>query len=438
MNILLQHATVLYYDNGWQTIPDGYIGIRDETIDYLGTEKPQTQYEDIKDMSLHLVMPGFYNMHTHTGMSILRGIGSALPLDRWLTEAVFPAEMRMIPSDIRAGSRLAIMEMLASGVVSFSDMYHLPDSYVKDVIDIGIKANLSSPIMSIGSQTEADVQAMLQKSVDFHRQWHNTAGGRVLVDFAIHAEYTSTPEIVRQYSRMCAENKGRMHLHLSETRSEHEECKQRHGVTPARYFYQNGTFDNPTNAAHCVWVEPDDMDLMLEKGVTPIHNPSSNMKLGCGFMPIRGMKERGIRITLGTDSDASNNNQDLVEEIHMTSLIHCGFQLDPTIVDPEEVLLMATLNGAAAQGRTDCGNIQTGMKADLIAINLDKPHLLPVHDLPSLIVYSMHAADVDLTMVNGKILYERGEFKTLDFEDVKKELRLSYNRLFQGYQAGVK
>jgi 5-methylthioadenosine/S-adenosylhomocysteine deaminase len=430
MSTLLQHATVLYYDNGWQTIQDGYIGIRDETIDYLGSEKPQAQYDEGKDMSLHLVMPGFYNMHTHTGMSILRGIGSALPLGRWLTEAVFPVEMRMLPSDIRAGSRLAIMEMLASGVVSFSDMYHLPDSYVQDVIDIGIKANLSSPIMLFGSQSEADIQAILHKSVDFHHQWHNSAAGRVLVDFAIHAEYTSTPEMVRQYSRMCAENNGRMHLHLSETRSEHEECKQRHGVTPARYFYQNGTFDNPTNAAHCVWVEPDDMDLMRENGVTPVHNPSSNMKLGSGFMPIKGMKERGIRITLGTDSDASNNNQDMVEEIRMASLLHCGFQLDPTIVVPEEVLLMATLNGAAAQGRRDCGNIQVGMKADLIAINLDKPHLLPVHDLPSLIVYSLHAADVDLTMVNGKILYERGEFKTLDFEDVKKELRLSYNRLF--------
>lgn len=430
MSTLLQHMTLLHYEIGWQVLPDGYLGIRGEMIDYLGSEKPQSAYDEIINLPSHLVMPGFYNMHAHTGMSILRGIGSALPLDRWLTEAIFPVESRMIPTDIRAGSRLAVMEMLASGVVSFSDMYHMPECYVQDVIDSGIKANLSSPIMAVGNRTEADIQAMLQSSLDFHLNWHTAGDDRIRVDFAIHGEYTSTPKMVRQYAKMCSDHQGRMHLHLSETRKEHEECKLRHGMTPARYFYETGTFENPTNAAHCVWVEAEDIDLMAAKGVTPIHNPASNMKLGSGFMPIKAMKDRGLRIVLGTDSDASNNNQDLVKEIHLAALIHSGYQLDPTVITPEEVLLMATLYGAAAQGRTDCGNLARGMKADLIAVDLDKPHLLPLHDFPSMIVYSMHAADVALTMVNGKILYEKGEFKTLDFEKVKQELTQSYRRLF--------
>jgi 5-methylthioadenosine/S-adenosylhomocysteine deaminase len=221
-----------------------------------------------------------------------------------------------------------------------------------------------------------------------------------------------------------------MHIHLSETASEHEGCKQRHGKTPARYFSDLGVFDNPTVAAHCVMAEPEDIEIMLEKGVTPVHNPSSNMKLGSGFMPVKDMLAKGVNVALGTDSAASNNNLNMFEELHLASVIHKGYQKDPTIVHPAELLFMATRAGAKAQMRPDCGALEAGKKADVAAVNLNAPHLMPVHDIPSLLVYSAQASDIAMTMVDGKILFENGNYTTIDVEKVKFDLDKSIARLF--------
>ena len=188
--------------------------------------------------------------------------------------------------------------------------------------------------------------------------------------------------------------------------------------------------DNPTIAAHCVMVEPQDIDILQEKGVTCVHNPSSNMKLGSGFMPIQTLLDRGINVAIGTDGAASNNNQNLFEEMHIASIIHNGYTGDPTIMKPHDLLLMATKNGAAAQGRADGGELAVGKKADIIAVNLDAPHMMPAHDIPALLVYSAQASDVAMTMVNGKILYENGAFLTIDFDKVKFDLAQAVERLF--------
>ncbi|MBQ1215103.1 MAG: amidohydrolase family protein, partial [Firmicutes bacterium] len=215
-----------------------------------------------------------------------------------------------------------------------------------------------------------------------------------------------------------------------ETKKEHEECKQRYGKTPARFFYDLGTMDIPVIAAHCVWVEDEDLDLLKEKGVTCVHNPSSNMKLGSGFMPIQKMMDKGIRVCIGTDGCASNNNQNMFEEIHMAAVIHKGYHLDPTMLEATDLLTMATVNGAEAQGRENCGALKVGYKADIIAIDMDRPHLMPTHDIPSLLTYSAQGSDVVMTMVDGKILYENGVYMTIDFEKVKFDLDASVKRIF--------
>jgi len=222
-----------------------------------------------------------------------------------------------------------------------------------------------------------------------------------------------------------------MHLHLSETAKEHEACKGRYGKTPAQWFLDLGVLDSPVIAAHCVAVEPADIDILTRQGVSCVHNPSSNMKLGSGFMPLQTMLERGINVAIGTDGAASNNNLNLFEEIHLASLIHKGYTGDPTIIRPDDLLLMATRNGARAQGRTDCGELAVGKKADLIAIDLQKPHLMPSHDLTALLVYSAQASDVVMTMVDGKILYEHGTYMNIDLDSVLNDLDESMARLFK-------
>lgn len=428
--LLLKNADLLVYKNGWRVIKNGFVGIDGAMIRYVGAQKPDEAYDREKDLSGHLLMPGFYNMHTHTSMTLLRGLGSGLPLDRWLHEAMFPIEAKLTAEDISVGTRLAMLEMLACGVVSFTDMYDKPHITADEVLQAGMKANLNRPILVFDPDEPYESNWRVKESLEFFQAYHGKSNGRLTVDFGIHAEYTSFAKQVRRYGEDCKRLGARMHLHLSETPKEHEECKARNGKTPARWFYDLGVLDNPTIAAHCVMVEPEDIELLLEKDVTCVHNPSSNMKLGSGFMPIQVLLNRGIRVAIGTDGAASNNNLNLLEEMHIASLIHKGYAGDPTIVGPDELLLMATKNGAEAQGRLDCGELAVGKRADLIAINMDAPHLMPAHDIPALLIYAAQASDVAMTMVDGTILYENGTYLTIDYEKVKRDVQQTMNRLF--------
>lgn len=429
--MLLSNADILIYkDSSWFVIKRGFVGIQGDRIDYVGQERPMVRYQEEKELSGHLVMAGLYNMHTHTPMTLLRGLGSDLPLDRWLHEAMFPVEARLTPADISVGTRLAMMEMLASGVVSFSDMYDRTHVTAEEVIRAGMRANLNRPILGFDPTETYEASIRARESLRFYDEWNGAGDGRIIADFSIHAEYTSFEHLVRPYAADCLKRGARMHLHLSETVKEHEACKARYGKTPTRWFLDLGVMDNPVIAAHCVAVEPADMDILARQGVSCVHNPSSNMKLGSGFMPLKDLLERGINVAIGTDGAASNNNLNLFEEIHLASLIHKGHSGDPTVIKPDDLLLMATRNGAIAQGRSDCGELAVGKKADLIALDMHKAHLMPAHDIPALLVYAAQASDVDMTMVDGKILYEHGNYLTIDTDSVFNDLEASVARLF--------
>jgi 5-methylthioadenosine/S-adenosylhomocysteine deaminase len=428
--MLLCGADILIRPAGrWAMVKNGYLGVRGEVIDYIGTIKPQAGYATEKEMSGHLLIPGLYNMHTHTPMTLLRGLGSGLPLDRWLREAMFPVEARLAPGDIRTGTQLALMEMLSSGVTSFSDMYYEPEFSAEAIIAAGMKANLNRPIPANNRAQAYKENPRTAASLAFYDTFNNAGDGRILVDFAIHAEYSSYEGLVRPYALDCLQRGARMHLHLSETFKEHEGCKARYGKTPARWFLDLGVLDNPVIAAHCVAVDAEDLDILQDHGVTCVHNPSSNMKLGSGFMPLATMLERGMKLALGTDGAASNNNLNLFEEMHLAALIHKGKSGDPTVVTPEQLLDMATVNGASAQGRADSGELAVGKKADIVALDLRKPHLMPRSDTLALLVYSAQASDVVLTMVNGRVLYENGSFLTIDGGRVMGEAAACASRL---------
>ena len=432
MKLLLKNCDILAADGGgYRWLKNAYLGIDGSVIDYIGESRPAAPYDREKDMSGRLLAPGLINCHGHTAMTLLRGVGSDLPLQEWLFEKMMPIEDKFTARDIQVGNALALLEMISTGTTSYSDMYFHADTAVENAVAAGIKANLCRPNQCFNKDETYAQNTRAQESIQLFKDCNGMADGRILIDFSIHAEYTNFPHIVEAYSADCKALGGRMHIHLSETKKEHDECVAKYGKTPARWFNDLGTFDSPTFAAHCVWVTEEDMALMREKGVSPVHNPTSNMKLGSGFAPIPRMLELGLNVALGTDGAASNNNLNMMEEMHLAAVLHNGFTQDPTLMKPAQVLNMATRNGARLQGRGDTGALEVGKKADIIAIDLTRPHLFPNIDPLALMTYSAQGSDVVMTMVDGRILYENGEFLTLDADRILHAAKTCVDRLYR-------
>ncbi len=418
MSILFTNAKIVATKNGeFEILKDAFLGVDGSTIDYIGAKRPQKAYTTEKNMYDKLLMPGLANCHGHSAMNLLRGIGSDLNLMDWL-HLIWPIEDKMRDQDLVFGMEMSILEMLACGTTSFCDMYMRPMITQRCIEESGIKANLTRVV--IGGDDSTDYKSFPNRveSLDFYKNYNGAFEDRLHVDWCIHAEYTIADKIAENWAKEIQEIGGRLHIHLAETKKEQEECIQRRGKTATQWFNDLGFFNLPCYAAHCVWVTDQDMAIMKEKGVSPVHNPSSNLKLGSGIAPIPKMLDMGLNVALGTDGSASNNNVNMFEEMHLASIIHNGLSQDPTLMKPAQVIKMATINGAKLQGRPDTGSLEVGKKADIIALNLDAPHLVPDYDTLALITYSAQGSDVCMTMVDGKILYENGEFLTMDRERI--------------------
>jgi 5-methylthioadenosine/S-adenosylhomocysteine deaminase len=426
MNILFKNCKILSETGKTQ----GYLAVQGDTITAMGEEHPAGDFQLEKDMSGKLLLPGLVNAHTHAAMTLLRGVGTDLPLQKWLTEAVFPVEAKLDGELVRRGSALALLEMLACGTTSFSDMYFYPEVTAQMVAQSGMKANLNYPVQSFVPGERYAENESARRLERFYRDWNGQAEGRIRVDCCLHAEYTCTPDVAAGTADFCARMGGRMHIHLSETRTEVDNCVKKYGKSPARWMDELGVLNNPTTAAHCVWLSEDDLALLREKNVSAVHNPTSNMKLGSGFAPVPKMLAQGLNVALGTDGAASNNNLNMMEEMHLASILHNGYHLNAEVVPARQVLKMATRNGALAQGRGNTGVLAVGKRADLMAIDLDAPHLTPNLDSAGLAVYAAQSSDVCLTMVDGKILYENGEYLTLDKEKICAEAKAAANKLY--------
>ena len=310
--------------------------------------------------------------------------------------------------------------MLASGTVSFSDMYFFFDGMMPAIRESGIKCNLSRGL-TVFDDSDYESLAAYKDNLRLLNEWNGENGGRLVGDLCIHGEYTSTPKVVEAVAAHAKDAGARIHIHLSETQTEHEECKQRHGLTPAAYMEAHGIFDSPTTAAHCVWLEDEDFDILKKHNVSVACCPASNLKLASGYANIPKMLEKGINIALGTDGAASNNNLNILQDIYLFGVVYKGFYHDSTLLTPAQVLHTATRAGALSQGRTDCGKLAVGYKADLCVIDTDTPQFTPMTDAACNVVYAAQGADVRLTMVDGEVLYRDGEFKTIDIEKVKAE-----------------
>ncbi len=430
MKRLLAHADILAWENErFVCLKNGYLGIDGDRIDYMGVEPPKAAYDEVQDMTHKLLLPGLVNGHTHTGMSLLRGLGSDLPLRTWLFDTVFPVEDRLTDEDLRIGMELSLLEMIASGTTSFTDMYMGAGYCAPAILASGMKANLCRPMQSFDPDEEPMTCRRMQEMLALYDEWNGVGDGRIAVDFSVHAEYTCTEKMVRAAAEEAHKRGAGMHIHLSETASEQQACVEKYGLTPAQWFDRLGAFDGRAYAAHCVWLTAEDRALLKERGVVAVHCPESNLKLGSGVADVPAMVEEGMTVALGTDGAASNNNLNLFEEMHLAALLHKGIRHDPTALPLQTVLKMATVNGARLQGRTDTGALAVGKKADVIAVDMDRPHLAPCIDPLSNLLYSAQAADVTMTMVDGKKIYENGIFLTLDRDRILFEARRAANRL---------
>lgn len=406
-----------------------YVGVKGDKIAYIGDTAPQTDFGEVYDGKNRLLMPAFCNAHSHAAMTLLRGYAENLPLQRWLEERVFPFEDKIQNEDAYYSTSLAIAEMLRTGTVSFTDMYFFSEHVIRAVGESGIKCNFGRAITSF---TDCDISEIpsFQESEDLIKTYHNAFDGRLKIDMSLHAEYTNRRTVIEQFAESVKAHNLRAHIHLSETEKEYEECKARHGgLTPTELFATCGVFDVPTTAAHCVWVTDTDMEILKEKGVTVATNPASNLKLGSGVCRVHEMLNRGIRVALGTDSVASNNNLDMFKEMYLCALLPKGFNRQPDIVSERDVLKIATVNGWQSQGRENSGVIAVGNKADLIVVDLDTVHMCPHNDTVNNLVYAASGEDVLMTVADGKVLYRDGEYTTLDIEKIKYEVEARTKRI---------
>ncbi len=394
-----------------------YVGIEGKRIDYVGKQPPKKQYGRVYDGTNKVLLPGLVNAHSHASMTLLRGYAENLKLQDWLHQKIFPFEDKMQGEDIYNGAMLAFAEMIRFGTVSVTDMYFIGEHMARAVLDAGIKCNFSVGLTCFEDK-DLHQLPIYQENLFLLENYHNVNDGQLKIDLSIHGEYTSNPKIVQQTVEF-GEGKGlNMHIHLSETKTEHEQCKERNKKTPTEYFYALKLFDMPTTAAHCVWLEGEDFDILKESDVTVACCPISNFKLGSGFCNVPKLISEGVKIALGTDSAASNNNLNLFEEMKGFCTVYNAAYDDVLTIKPIHALKAATAGGFAAQGRNDCGKICVGARADFIVLDLQKPWMQPCHHLQNNLVYSTQGSDVVLTVVDGKVLYEEGEYTTIDIEKV--------------------
>lgn len=443
-------------DENFVVRKDMYLRTKGTLISYIGNDvPPKIEGEEMYDAKNKLLLPGFYNAHCHVPMTILRGYGEGLPLSRWLNERIFPFEAHLDGDSVYAASKLGALELIAGGAASISDQYFFIEDIARALFECGMKANLCHGLSDFDPKKELSTTKGFKDTLSLKKRVkrgdycdgnsessldtdNRNSGGslcsdftnesRIKVDMGLHSEYTSCEEFIKRVSEAAIEEGLNIHTHISETRKEHEECKGRHGGrTPVEFLLDCGIFKSKVQAAHCVYLEDHDIEIMKTHGAFVVHNPSSNMKLGSGIMPIKKYMEAGLKLGLGTDGASSNNSLNMMKEIHMAAMLSRVGSLDANALSPAEVLKMASLNGALTQGRENAGLLKEGYRADIIVIDLDKPHMQPDFDTLSNVVFSAQNSDIVLNMIDGRIVYKNGEFIYADEERIIHDANAAFS-----------
>ena len=387
---------------GGVNISEDEVWVEGSRICYVGPKKedmPAFQREI--DLKGDVLMPGFKNAHTHTAMTFLRSYADDMPLNDWLYKQVFPMEAKLTAEHIYDFTKLGIMEYLTSGITASFDMYYKNDDYVRANLDCGFRTVMCSPM----NDFDADPTNIEREYLKFNSMHEN-----ISYILGIHAEYTTGMERMKYMVSLAEKYKAPCFVHCSETKAEVDGCIERHGMTPPQLLDSIGFFNYGGGGYHCVWMTDEDIELFARKKLWAVTNPCSNLKLASGIAPVDKMIKAGVPMAIGTDGAASNTALDFFREMYLASVLQKELNMDAAAGGAEKVLEMACVGGALAMGPSDCDDIAEGKFADMIVIDLKRPNMRPVNNIPKNLVYAGSKENVRLTMVAGKVLYENGKF----------------------------
>lgn len=412
MNIRFYNARILTMERD-RPIFSGEVWIRDGRITHVAEGKGQIEgiprgeglagilWDREVDCRGNLLMPGFKNAHTHSAMTFLRSYADDVPLKQWLEEKVFPLEAKLSQEDIYHLTRLAVLEYLTSGITAIFEMYLSPDAAARACMDMGMRCVLTSGLN--------DFTSSLERQEAEYLKWNGT-DPLISYRMGFHSEYTCSRQLLEGMAELAGRYEAPVYAHLAETAEEVEGCRARYGATPAVFLERLGIFEHGGGGYHCVHMEEEDMGVFERHGLHVVTNPASNLKLASGIAPVAEFLGRGIPVAIGTDGPASNNCLDMFREMFLVSGLSKVRESDAASLDAGEVLRMATVGGAKAMGLGQADVLAEGKQADLILIDLRQPNMQPVHNTVKNLVYSGSKSNVCMTIINGRILYEAGEF----------------------------
>jgi 5-methylthioadenosine/S-adenosylhomocysteine deaminase len=429
-NIIICNGIVLTMNSGFDIIENGVVCIKNGElvkIESLKNDLPLPEAETIIDARGGIIMPGLVNTHTHLPMSLFRGLADDLPLSVWLNEHMFPAESKYItPESVRIGTLLSCAEMLLSGTTTCCDGYFYEDHVAWAVNETGMRAILGQGIIDFPAPGIPDPAGNINNAGTFIKKCRNMSP-LITPSIFCHSPYTCSEETLKKAKDIANAEAILFQIHVAETKDEFIRSQEEHHTTPLNYLDKIGIIDKNTLLVHAVWLDDDDINIIAARGASVSHNPESNMKLASGIAPVPSLLKAGVTVGLGTDGCASNNNLDLISEMDTAAKLHKVNALNPTLLDAAAVLKMATIQGAKALGLDAViGSLEIGKKADVIVIDTHKPHLVPMYNPVSHIVYAAQGSDVRDVIVNGRFLVKDRKLLTIDLENIiERVIKLS-------------
>ncbi|MBI5253549.1 MAG: amidohydrolase [Euryarchaeota archaeon] len=416
MDILIKNGIVVAMDNQRRVLKNFSVAISEGRIVEIGANI-KGEADVVIDAAKKIVMPGLINTHTHLAMTLFRGIADDVPLMKWLREVIWPIESKLEAKHVYAGSLLGCLEMVKSGTTCFNDMYFFLDEVAKSIGESGIRGVISHAMFDFGGGGKTE--AALRHGEENIRKY--SAGGRVRAFFGPHAPYTCSEELLIKTKELADKCGTGIHIHVAETKEEVENSKKEKGLPPFEYLEKIGFLGPTVVAAHSTWTSDREIENIKKRDVKIAHNPTCNMKLASGVARVPDFLEKGIVVSLGTDGAASNNSLDMFDDLKICALVHKLHNRNPSLVPAEKVLEFATINGAKALGmEKEIGSIEVGKRADVILVDLNKPHLTPLSNPVSHLVYSAVGSDVDTVIVDGKVVMQGRQVKTLNEGKVLK------------------
>ena len=417
MKTLLSPVTAVPCDAASRVIEDAAIHVENGRISYIGPRAQAPTFAPDETVGgAHLVaMPGLINTHTHAAMTLVRGYADDMALEPWLHQKIWPYEANLEARHVYKGTQLAIAEMIRGGTTCFADMYFFYEEGTRAGIESGIRAAPSAVLLGF----LPDAETKIRDGIAWANAHKGAGNGRITPMLSPHSLYTCNRAQWEQVIAGAQENNLRIATHVSETQRENADVRAQWGASPIQSLHQIGALETPLLAAHCVYTDERDREIMAQTPFFVAHNPQSNLKLASGIAPVADYRARGICVGLGPDGTASNNNLDMWEELRLAATLHKAATLDPTTISAAQALQMATLDGARCLGlENEIGSLEVGKKADIVLVDFDKPHLTPRHSVVSHLVYAVMASDVSSVMVDGKWLLKNGEWQTLDVQEI--------------------